>query len=38
MLFAPIYDTNMDTTLDLPRISRKISKQIDEISWSLKIF
>lgn len=40
MLFAPIYDTNMDTTLDLARIariSRKI-KQIDEISWLFKNF
>lgn len=38
MLFAPIYGTTTDTTLDLPRTSRKMSKQIDEISCPFKNF
>lgn len=38
MLFAPIHDTTTDTTLDLPRTSRKMSKQIDEKSWPFKNF
>lgn len=38
MLSAPIYDTTTDTTSDLPRTSRNMSKQIDEISWPFKNF